>query len=296
MRLKLYRAPRMADAMARIRAELGHDALILASRQVGGEVEVTAALEPEEDLPPPLPAASQVMALRYHGVPEPLLSRLAAGALPARLAAVFAFAGLPLEPGMPPLLLVGPPGAGKTLMAARLATRLVMAGVTPLVITADGKRAGATEQLAAFTRVLDLSLVVANHPVTLGRAVARRLADAPVLIDTPGFDPFNPEQREELQALAATSAATAAVVLSAGIDPAEAADLAQAYAALGATLMIATKLDLARRLGSVLAAAEAGRLTVTEAGIGPGVADGLIRLTPEELASRLLHRVPDERT
>ena len=73
-----------------------------------------------------------------------------------------------------PLLLVGPPGAGKTLTVARLATRLVMAGITPMVITADGKRAGATEQLAAFTRLLGISLIVASHPVTLGRALTRR--------------------------------------------------------------------------------------------------------------------------
>ena len=50
MRLKLYRAPAMAEAMARVRAELGEDALILATRRVGDGVEVTAALEPD-DLP-----------------------------------------------------------------------------------------------------------------------------------------------------------------------------------------------------------------------------------------------------
>ncbi len=49
-----------------------------------------------------------------------------------------------------------------------------MAGVAPMVITADGKRAGATEQLAAFTKLLGISLIVACHPVTLGRALTRR--------------------------------------------------------------------------------------------------------------------------
>lgn len=296
MRLKLYRAPKMAEAMARVRAELGADALILASRQVGDGVEVTAALEPPDDLPPPVAVPSSLAALRFHRIPEPLVSALAAGVLPARLAATFTFAPLPLGTGAPPLLLAGQPGAGKTLTVARLAARLVMAGVTPLVVTADGHRAGATEQLAAFTRLLDLPLVVANHPVTLGRAVARRQADAPVLIDAPGLDPFDPAQRDELQALAATTGATVALVVPAGLDPAEAADLAHAYATLGVTLMIPTRLDLVRRLGSVLSAANAGRLALTEAGVGPGVADGLIPLTPDELASRLLAAVPDSHT
>jgi flagellar biosynthesis protein FlhF len=59
--------------------------------------------------------------------------------------------------------------------------------------------------------------------------------------------------------------------------------------------MIATKLDLARRLGSVLSAASAGRLALIEAGVGPGVADGQRRFTRAELAARLLARVPDHR-
>ena len=43
MRLKLYRAPTVAAAMAQVREELGADALILATRRVAGGVELTAA-------------------------------------------------------------------------------------------------------------------------------------------------------------------------------------------------------------------------------------------------------------
>jgi len=296
MRLKLYRAPRMAEAMARVRAELGAEALILASRQVGDGVEVTAALEPEDELPPPLAPVvdpSSRAAFAFHGVPAALHAALGRGDLAATLATEFDFAPLPLAAADPPLLLVGPPGAGKTLTAAKLAARLVMSGVPPLVITADGRRAGATEQLAAFTGVLKLDLVVADHPVNLGRALSRHARNVPVLIDAPGLDPFDAAQGAELRALAAVAGATAVLVLQAGLDPAEAADLARAHAELGATLMIATKLDLARRLGSVLSAASAGRLALTEAGVGSGVADGLIRFTHDELASRLLAAVPD---
>jgi flagellar biosynthesis protein FlhF len=78
------------------------------------------------------------------------------------------------------------------------------------------------------------------------------------------------------------------LVLPAGLDPAEAADLARAFAALGAQHLLPTRLDAARRLGGVLMAAKAGPLALTEAGIGPEVADGLETLTPEGLASRLL--------
>jgi flagellar biosynthesis protein FlhF len=174
------------------------------------------------------------------------------------------------------------------MTVTRLATRLVMAGAAPMVITADGKRAGATEQLAAFTRLLGINLIVACHPVTLGRALTHRHSAAPVLVDTPGCDPFDPAQLEELTALATTIDAAVVLVLPGGLDPAEAADLAVAYAAAGASLLVATRLDLTRRLGGVLAASSSARLALTEAGIGPDAANGLLPITPGWLATRLL--------
>ncbi len=296
----------MAEAMARVRAELGENALILASRQVGDGVEVTAALEVDDDSgPPPLALdASPTLeieppnraALTFHGVPAKLLATLERGDLVASLGAVFKSVPLSLTATGPPVLLVGPPGAGKTLTCAKLAARLVMSGVDPMVITADGRRAGATEQLAAFTALMKLDMVITDSPLSLARVLSRHKRTRPVLIDAPGLDPFDEAQAAEMRALAAVAGATTVLVLQAGLDPAEAADLAHAHAKLGATLMIATKLDLARRLGSVLSAADAGHLALTEAGIGPGVADGLIRLTLAELASRLLAPIPDHRT
>ena len=284
MRLKLYRAPCVTEAMARVRAELGAEALILSTRRVLDGVELTAALEQADD-PPPEAKPDRAVMLAWHGVPAGLAARLGAGSLDAALARALRFA--PLHCAEQPVLFAGPPGAGKTLTVARLATRLVLAGQAPMIITADGRRAGAAEQLAAFTRLLGLTLIVASHPATLARALLRRPAGAPVLIDAPGADPFDPAQREEVAALAATAGAQTALVLQAGLDPAEAADLAAAFASAGASLLIGTKLDIARRLGGLTAAAAAG-LVMVEAGIGPGAADGLVAMTPGLLASRFV--------
>lgn len=283
MRLRVFRAPSMAVAMAQVRQDLGPDALILGSRRVPDGVEVTAAVEPVAGSPvPPLPDASLGAALRWHGVPRDLAARL--GCKP--LADVLTFRPLDLTAGAPPLLLAGPPGAGKTLTTARLATRLVMGGMAPLVITADGKRAGATEQLAAFTRLLGLTLIVAHQPAQLSKALARREAGAPVLIDGAGLDPFDKAQQDELRSLAAASDATVTLVLPAGLDPAESGDLARAFQDLGVQSLVATRLDLARRVGSIVVAAASG-LALSEAGVGPGAADGLVPFTPALLAQRL---------
>jgi flagellar biosynthesis protein FlhF len=350
MRLRLFRDATLHGAMARVRAALGPDALILATRRVGGGVEVTAALDqPDEARPdppypeppyreppypePPCPkpphpeppraralagagaatprhepaAASRAPApelaaegervrlaqLDWHGVPPALARRLRAGPLTFALSLALRFAALDLV-GAAPLLLVGPPGAGKTLTIVRLATRLVLAGVRPIVVCADGARAGAAEQVAAFTRLLGVELIEAASADEVAAATRARAGGGPVLIDTPGADPWGGEATDLLAGLAASLRARLVAVLPAGLDAAEAADLAEGYMALGAGAMVATRLDVARRLGGVLSAAATG-LPLVEAGIGPGAADGLVPATPDLLARRLLAPRPARR-
>lgn len=289
MRLKLYRAPTMADGMRQVRDDLGADALILSTRRVSDGIEMTAAIDDES---PALPIAlmqdpQSLRQLDYHGTPQKLARQLANGNLADALSAQLAFGSLALTQGSRPIIFAGPPGAGKTLTVARLATRLVLSGTPPFVITADGKRAGAAEQLASFTRLLGLDLVVASQPVALARALARRQSGAPVLIDMPGGSPFNSAQNIELAAMTSTADGCVAVVLPAGLDPSEAFETAAAYAETGAEYLVATRLDVARRIGCILAAATSG-LTLVEAGIGDGAADGLVPMTAELLASRLM--------
>ncbi|MDN3566344.1 GTPase [Paeniroseomonas aquatica] len=315
MRLRLFRAAGMAEAMAQLRAALGPDAVILDSRRIpGGGVEVTAALDrdpappeqpaaeppgaPEADelwlIPPrpparplPDPPTSPAPAPRWrrHNLPRALAARLGPAPLAEGLAAALGFA--PLPDGLDrPVLLAGPPGAGKTLSCAKLATRGVLAGAAPLVVTTDNARAGAPEQLAAFTRLLGLTLAVAPEPTVLARAMARRQPGQPTWIDTAGCDPFDAAQASRLRALAQAAEAAIVVVLPAGLDPDEAGEMAAAFVALGARHLLPTRLDGARRLGGVLAAAAAG-LALAEAGTGPGAADGLTPIDATWLARRL---------
>ena len=308
MRVKLYRAANVGEAMAQARHELGNDALILGTRRVAGGMEVTAALEVLEDPAPPcripvrnpLPSrnlgvgSDRARLLSFHGVPPGLADDLAEGTLAEALARVLFFGAVRLDAKAPPLLLTGPAGGGKTSTVARLATRLVLGGSTPLIVTTDKRRAGATEQLAAFTRLLGLTLTVAHHPVTLARVVSRRPPGTPVLIDTASLDPFDSAERDALATLAQAAGAAVALALPAGLDPAEAADLGAAFADAGAGLLVATRLDQARRLGGILTAAQSGALPLAEAGIAPGAAaEGLVPLTPVLLARRLLGAGPN---
>jgi flagellar biosynthesis protein FlhF len=289
MRLRTVEAPRMADAMARLRAELGEEAVILSTRRTAGGVEVTAAQEADDEplvIAPGAGAAPRAIppVLARHNLPVGLAARLAGGALADALAGAFRFEALP--GGDAPLLLVGPPGGGKTLTAAKLATRLVLAGRAPLLVSADGRRAGAAEQLAAFSRVLGLPLAVAAGPGALAKALARREPGQPAVVDLPGCDPFQPAGTRALLALLDAARGVPVLVLPAGMDAEEAGETARAFHLLGCRHLVPTRLDAARRLGGVLAAADAG-LAFTEAGTGPDAAGGLEALSAEWLAARL---------
>ena len=282
----------MGAAMAMVRDELGPDALILTAQSIEGGVEVTAAQDPSPAPEAPVEDEDGPPDLLWQGLPPALTTRLTDDDIKRSLAREFRFTELPCAYGAPPLLLVGPPGAGKTMTTARIATRLKLAGQDPLVITADGRRAGGAEQLAAFTRLLGLTLIVADAAAQLSKAVARRQGNAPVVIDMPGLDPADPADQDYLRECRSAAGGAIALVLPAGLDPADAEELAEGFKDLGATLLVATRLDQSRRLGGILAAASVG-LALTEAGTSAGVADGLTPMTPAFLAERLcIRRLP----
>ncbi|MFQ3622545.1 MAG: GTPase [Acetobacteraceae bacterium] len=296
MRLRVFHGRTTAQALAQARQALGEDALILATRRTAGGVEVTAATEANDDLPSPAPTRDDPAPFvcrwdpavpRAHGVPDRCIAHLARSpGLAEGLARMLAFEPLPLAPGRV-LLLCGPPGAGKTLTTAKLATRLRLQGTAPAVIAADGRRAGAVDQLAAYTRLLGLNLIVAPDIARLAKAIARRPLDAPTLVDLAGTDPFSDQDGIELAALIEAVGADAVLVLPAGLDPGESAETAEAMARRGVRHLLPTRLDLARRLGGVIAAAAAG-LAIAEGGTGPGAADGLVPLDPATLETWLL--------
>ncbi len=240
----------------------------------------------------PSPGATLGELFDYHGLPDPVLARLgplaATTSLAERLEAAFHFAGPADATRAKPLLLAGPPGSGKTLVAAKLAARAVIAGTTVRLISSDAGSAGAVEQLAAFTRPLGIAVETADGPVGLASLLTSRPAtpETLVIIDSQGANPFDRSELANLGAQIVTVRAEPLLVMPAGADPRESAEMAEAFARVGCKHLLATRLDIARRLGGLLAAANAG-LAFSEISASPIVVKGLQPLTAEGLA-RLL--------
>ncbi len=322
MRLKTFTAPTMAEAMDLVREQLGADAIIVASQTGGGggDCRITAAIEeadpaslpepPDNDTAVQTPvdagdtgtgetAALMRQVLVRHGTPPRLVERLAssaavpsaagpAAAFAQALAEYFAFEPLGTPAAGARLMLVGPPGAGKTITTAKLAARARLAKTPCAVITTDTRRAGGVEQLQAFTNILELDLKVAEDAAALGQTLASLNADSVVYIDSGGANPFSRGDMEHLKALIAAADADPVLVLPAGGDALESADIAAAFAAVGCRRLLVTRLDMARRLGSLLAAADAGRLAFSDVSINAQVADGLSPLGALSLARLMM--------
>ncbi len=315
MRLKTFTAESMAAAMKLVRAELGADAVIVSSHEPAtGLVEVVAAIDIAPQDPFTIAPVSAEPAdgfdalqdtLHYHRVPPAIAENLADSAaasaiddavlaLAGALDEHFAFAPLSAGQDIRPLMLIGPPGAGKTVSAAKIAARARLAKRRVAIITTDTLRTGAVEQVAGYAALLGIDARVAQTPAELQDAVDASHAAAVKLIDTTGANPFDGDDMRRLQDFIAATDAEPILVLPAGMDADESADMARAFAVLGATRLLVTRLDTARRLGGMLAAASAANLRLCDVGIGPHLADGLSPLNPLAL-SRLLTAAPADR-
>ncbi len=312
MRLKSFTAPTMAEAMELVRQELGDEAIIVSTQRAAGTkgVRITAALEPAdadlaiaellEESADSSAAEAVKKALADHGTPQRLAERLVNAARTAEIAdpvlacaaaleAGFTFAHLPEHSAPRPFMLVGPNGSGKSIAVAKLAARSVLKQRQVGVITCDNIRAGAVEQLAAFTSILEIDLIRARGPESLARVVegTSGLFDL-VLIDSPGLNPFKQSDMDYLQALIEAADVEPILVMAAGGDAGEAAEIGEAFAAIGATRLFATRLDTTRRLGAVLASAEAGQLAFSDVSASPHVASGIAPISAISLARLLL--------
>lgn len=234
-----------------------------------------------------------------HNVPGYLQERIMARAGNSRqtkagailgeaFAEMFPFDNLPDDAYERPMMLVGQPGAGKTTTIAKLAARAVLNGLKPVVITCDNSKAGAVEQLAAFLRVLNLGLIKVNDPAQLKQALNDNNDADQIYIDCPGLNAFDPEAMKELFSYTRVMPMDLIVTIPGGMDMEECTEIARAFAVIGARWLLPTRIDMTRRLGGILAAADAAKLAFAGMGNKPDIATGFAPLDAATLAELFL--------
>jgi flagellar biosynthesis protein FlhF len=231
-----------------------------------------------------------------HSVPEDVLDQIVncaevmnldepSIAFVGALDSLFDFTPLPMSAYKKAMMFVGSPGAGKTLAIAKQAARAVLEDLDVAVITTDTIRAGGIEQLQAFTKLLDIDLQTARNPADLKQKLLALKGKDQILIDTSGINPFSTQDMTSLARLIAAGDIEPILIVAAAGDANETGEMARIFSALGVRRMVATRLDMARRLGGLLAAAQQGGLAFADASTTPSVADGLEPLSPRKFGS-----------
>jgi flagellar biosynthesis protein FlhF len=191
------------------------------------------------------------------------------------------------------IMLVGPPGVGKTLAVAKIAADLVADDLPIHVVTIDNRKAGSVEQLRAFTHIMGLDTEVTASRAELRQALRDYPADEPVIVDSFGTNPYSFDELKELTDFANLHGIEPVLVLAAGVDAQEAADVAQAFRFLGIRRLLVTRTDTARRMGAILSAANACELALCNITTSPQVAGGFMPLSAEAVSDVLMQHRKD---
>lgn len=326
MRMKMFAAESYEAAKAMIFAEMGEDAIILSEREVPGGVEVRAATDklgggmvPSEPRfltrlnrqapqgrPNENPLRNRVRdALIWHGAPQRFAERVAdAGAPmsaksqePADIMASGLDALITCDPipAMPTrdILLVGPPGHGRTATAAKMTRRAAVTNTQILPVAADLDATAGGAQLAAYLELEQRQIRAASTPDDLFALLRKARTDGyRCVIDLPAIVPFDEEDMASLKDLIAVIDAEPVLVISAEGHPDDQAEAARAFASVGVRRAIVTKLDVTRRRGGVVAALSGAGIAFAHLAVTPFIGGGLVPAAPGRLSKILLEETP----
>ncbi|HUJ61676.1 MAG TPA: hypothetical protein VLX92_24400 [Kofleriaceae bacterium] len=313
MRVKKFEGATMRDAIAKVKAELGEHAVIIATREVrrgllGAGIEISAAIDDHEDGPVESTTARRPEELDK--LLDPLRSELRslraivrtaggdtrASELRAEVAALRKVVDdLRSEPAARPngsvpspkkgaplvapslgkvVMLVGPTGAGKTTTIAKLAANAALVEQRRVgLITLDNYRVGGIEQIRTFAELIGVPVQVAESPAALRTLINPN--DELTLIDTAGRSPRDAAAIAELARHIEGLEIEVHLVVPAGTSAAHLDQLAQRYRALGPVRLLFTKLDEVDRAPELAAAPGRLELPITWVTTGQAVPEDI---------------------
>lgn len=313
MLVKTYRAKTTAEALARVRAELGDTACIVETRRTEAGVEILAAAErpgPRMTAAPALVAETGDAATRLRealldqGFSAVLADRIAAAAAvnldPDRLAdrtsalgyardllALWVTGAPQLPKGGRVLVVVGSPGVGKTTTLAKIAAREIAVEKRKVVLaSADGRRLGGAEQLEAYARVFNVPFRLLRDRRDLEQARELAGSRGTLLVDTAGIARGDQAGMERLARLVSgLQREDVELLLPADRDPESLVDTVRRFAAVRPGAVGITRADEALRAGPALTAVARTGLPVRHVCGGPNVPGDIEFADPHRLAA-----------
>lgn len=320
MKIKNITAANMMAALAQIKEELGEDAIIISSENMpDGKISVTAAIEENFDIC--FDDSENVKeistnqsfderflreCLEYHTVAQNVGEKIMAlcrqiyhnthsineeHLLTNVFDNLYRYDDI-LSLKQPVKLFMGTPGSGKSTAIAKTATQAKLRKISTCIISTDSIRAGANKQLEAFAKILEIDFFFCKDERSLYQKVKEISQKySLILIDTPGINPFINNDVERVAKIANSIKNQAILTLDAGRNTLEAVEIAEIFANIGAEILLPTRLDLTRRIGSVLSVAACCNLSFCAASVSSSIANGLALIDSKSLAKLILTEI-----
>ncbi len=187
------------------------------------------------------------------------------------------------------ILFSGANGAGKTLLAAKLATHYSLKGVAVSLMTTDTNRMGGSDVLRSYAAILGVPFHVIRHEEDANQAKLESKSAQLVLIDTEGWNNRHASGLRQQMKLWETLGCTHRILLmSASMDESDGLAMLKRAQGLGLTDIAFSKLDETSRPGKIVNWAEASRMPMSYCSFGPEVPDQMGWLTPKALTAILV--------
>ncbi len=192
------------------------------------------------------------------------------------------------------IFLVGSSGCGKTSACAKIASYAMKAlGKQIRWISSDATRAGAIAKAQAFTAPLGIPLHLAYRPEELPSLLHWDSDSELILVDTPGCNPYRPEELNELDSFAAEIPDRHILwVAPATGKESDLQDMYTAFSHLGIGGVVVTRLDETRSLGELFNFLHHSQLPIAFLSHGPRIQGDLHAGEIPLLASLLLGEKP----
>jgi flagellar biosynthesis protein FlhF len=187
-------------------------------------------------------------------------------------------------------LFVGPSGVGKTSTIAKLATQYgIVEQRSIALITMDTYRPAAVEHLRLYAEVLGIELTVANSCDEVREAIEQAREAELILIDTAGFNPYEPVTAQRWRGLLNGSYPMEVhLVLAAGTRVPDLVVSTSQCLDVPSLRLLFTKLDETTGYGGIFEATHRTGVPLSYWGTGQRVPDDLVQAHVDRLGDLLL--------